>query len=215
LLPGLVQALAREGIEDVPVQLQNDADAAALGEYEFAGGEGGDPLVFVSCDVGVGAGVVLNDRLFTGAHGMAGEIGHTILQVDGPLCSCGRRGCAEAFLGSRVLGGSADAAPRGAAFLGVLLQNLWVTFEPRAIVVGGHSCQAHPRLLPGAIEVVRRYAGSAGMQAPVVRGARHGEWAPAVGAAALALHEYLRPLHPDSKARRARAAASAMRHQSA
>ena len=215
LLPGLVEALAREGIEDVPVQLQNDADAAALGEYEFAGGEGGDPLVFVSCDVGVGAGVVLNDRLFTGAHGMAGEIGHTILQVDGPLCSCGRRGCAEAFLGSRVLGGSADAAPRGAAFLGVLLQNLWVTFEPRAIVVGGHSCQAHPRLLPGAIEVVRRYAGSAGMQAPVVRGARHGEWAPAVGAAALALHEYLRPLHPDSKARRARAAASAMRHQSA
>lgn len=208
LLPGLVAALAAEGIADVPVQLQNDADAAALGEYEFAGGEGEDPLVFVSCDVGVGAGVVLNDRLFTGAHGMAGEIGHTILQMDGPLCSCGRRGCAEAFLGSRVLDGSTDAARRGAAFLGVLLQNLWVTFEPRAIVVGGHSCQAHPEFLRGAIEAVQSYARSAGMPPPVVRGARHGEWAPAVGAAALALHEYLRPLHPDSKARRARAAAS-------
>ncbi|CAN7209330.1 ROK family transcriptional regulator [Variovorax sp. LjRoot84] len=205
LLPGLVEALAQEGIADVPVQLQNDADAAALGEYEFAGGEGEDPLVFVSCDVGVGAGVVLNDRLFTGAHGMAGEIGHTILQVEGPLCSCGRRGCAEAFLGSRVLGRGADAARRGAAFLGVLLQNLWVTFEPRAIVVGGQSCQANPQLLDGAIEVVRRYAESAGMPPPVVRGARHGAWAPAVGAAALALHEYLRPLHPDSKARRERA----------
>jgi predicted NBD/HSP70 family sugar kinase len=206
LLPDLVAALAAEGIEGLPVQLQNDADAAALGEYEFAGGESEDPLVFVSCDVGVGAGVVLNDRLFTGAHGMAGEIGHSVLQMDGPLCSCGRRGCAEAFLGSRVLGGSAGEARRGADYLGVLLQNLWVTFEPRAIVVGGQSCLEHPGLLPEAIERVHGYARSAGMRPPVVRGARYGEWASAVGAAALALHEYLRPLHPDSKARRARAA---------
>ncbi|OUL98275.1 ROK family transcriptional regulator [Variovorax sp. JS1663] len=206
LLPDLVAALAAEGVAQLPVQLQNDADAAALGEYEFAGGESEDPLVFVSCDVGVGAGVVLNDRLFTGAHGMAGEIGHTILQVDGPLCSCGRRGCAEAFLGSRVLGSGRADAMRGAAFLGVLLQNLWVTFEPRAMVVGGQSCFEHPGLLPEAIETVNRYAQSAGMRPPVVRAARYGEWASAVGAAALALHEYLRPLHPDSKARRARAA---------
>ncbi|WP_076999666.1 ROK family transcriptional regulator [Variovorax sp. KK3] len=205
LLPGLVDALAAEGIDGLPVQLQNDADAAVLGEYEFACGESEDPLVFVSCDVGVGAGVVLNDRLFTGAQGMAGEIGHTILQVDGPLCSCGRRGCAEAFLGSRALAGNFDAL-RGAAYLGVLLQNLWVTFEPRAIVVGGQSCRRHPALLPEAIDTVERYAQHAGMRPPVVRAARYGEWASAVGAAALALHEYLRPLHPDSKARRARAA---------
>lgn len=205
LLPELGAALAAAGVAGVNVQLQNDADAAALGEFEFSEGEGEDPLIFVSCDVGVGAGVVLNDRLFTGAQGMAGEIGHTILRVDGPLCSCGRRGCAEAFLGSRVLASGRREAKRGAAFLGVLLQNLWVTFEPRAIVVGGQSWQAHPELLPEAIDTVHRYAQSAGMRPPVVRGARYGEWAPAVGAAALALHEYLRPLHPDSKARRERA----------
>jgi hypothetical protein len=97
LLPMLEDALAAAGLTGVTVQLQNDADAAALGEYEFAAGEGEDPLIFVNCDVGVGAGVVLNDRLFTGAQGMAGEIGHTILELDGPPCSCGRRGCAEAF----------------------------------------------------------------------------------------------------------------------
>jgi len=208
LLPELNEALAAVGVSGVNVQLQNDADAAALGEFEFSRGEGEDPLIFVSCDVGVGAGIVLNDRLFIGARGMAGEIGHTILQVDGPLCSCGRRGCAEAFLGSRVLDRAANDAPRAAAFLGVLLQNLWVTFEPRAIVVGGKSCLAHPEFLRGAIATVQRYAESAGMPPPDVRGARYGEWAPAVGAAALALHEYLRPLHPNSEARRERAAAS-------
>lgn len=207
LLPRLTEALAREGVSGVTVQLQNDADAAALGEFEFSDGEGEDPLIFVSCDVGVGAGIVLNDRLFIGARGMAGEIGHTVLQIDGPRCSCGRQGCAEVFLGSRVLDRDADGPARAARYLGVLLQNLWVTFEPRAIVVGGKSCEAHPGFLAGAIETVRRYAESAGLPPPVVRPARYGEWAPAVGAAALALHEYLRPLHPDSKARRERAAA--------
>jgi len=208
LLPGLTEALAREGVSGIAVQLQNDADTGALGEFEFSDGEGEDPLIFVSCDVGVGAGIVLNDRLFIGAQGMAGEIGHTVLQIDGPRCSCGRLGCAEAFLGSRVLDRDAGDLRRAAGFLGVLLQNLWVTFEPRAIVIGGKSCLAHPEFLRLAIEIVGRYAESAGMPPPVVRRARYGEWAPAVGAAALALHEYLRPLHPNSEARRERAAAA-------
>lgn len=193
LLPGLSDALAAEGVSGITVQLQNDADAAALGEYEFSGVEGEDPLIYVSCDVGVGAGIVLNDRLFVGAQGMAGEIGHTVLQIDGPRCSCGRRGCAEVFLSSRVLDREAGDLRRAAGYLGVLLQNLWVTFEPRAIVVGGKSCEAHPEFLRLAIEAVGRYAESAGIPPPTVRGVRHGEWGPAVGAAALALHEYLRP----------------------
>ena len=190
------------------LQLQNDADTAALGEFEFSDGEGEDPLIFVSCDVGVGAGIVLNDRLFIGAQGMAGEIGHTILQIDGPRCSCGRRGCAEVFLGSRVLDREGADLRGAAGYLGVLLQNLWVTFEPRAIVVGGKSCEAHPEFLHEAIATVRRYADSAGIRPPPVRAARYGAWAPAVGAAALALHEYLRPLHPNAEARREIAAAA-------
>lgn len=206
LLPALEKALAAAGLPGVTVQLQNDADAAALGEYEFAAGEGEDPLIFVSSDVGVGAGVVLNDRLFTGAQGMAGEIGHTILQLDGPLCSCGRRGCAEAFFGSRVLAREGADMARAAAFFGVLLQNLWVTFNPRAIVLGGKVCADHPEFAQTAFEAVKGYAERAGMPAPDLRTARYEALAPAVGAAALALHEYLRPLQPDARTRRARAA---------
>ncbi|RSZ38539.1 MULTISPECIES: ROK family transcriptional regulator [unclassified Variovorax] len=212
LLPALEKAFAAVGLPGVTVQLQNDADAAVLGEYEFAaavGQEGEDPLIFVNCDVGVGAGVVLNDRLFTGGQGMAGEIGHTILELDGPLCSCGRRGCAEAFFGSRVLEREGADTRRAAAFFGVLLQNLWVTFNPRAIVLGGKACTDHRGFVQTAFECVKRHADGAGMPAPDLRTARYGELAPAVGAAALALHEYLRPLQPDATARRAQAARAA------
>jgi predicted NBD/HSP70 family sugar kinase len=78
--------------------------------------------------------------------------------------------------------------------LGVLLQNLWTTFNPRTIVVGGKTCIATPRLLQVALETLDAYARIAGMPAPVVRPARHGLLATAVGAAALVLHQYLRPL---------------------
>lgn len=187
-------ALARCAIPCDDIHLHNDADAAALGEYEFAAGDNADPLIFINCDVGVGAGVVLNDRLFTGASGMAGEIGHSTMQVDGALCSCGRLGCAETFIGARALG-TPEGAERGARYLGVLVQNLDVMFNPRVVVIGGQSCSNHAGLLAGAAQTVAQYAQRAGVPAPEIRGARYGLLAAAVGAAAAGLHHYLRPMH--------------------
>ena len=183
----------RMGIGAPSIHLQNDADAAALGEYEFGGGSGDDPLIFVNCDVGVGAGIVLNDRLFTGFLGAAGEIGHSILQVNGPLCSCGRRGCAEAFIGARALAKKPGLEQAG-QYLGVMLQNLDAMFNPHVIVVGGRSCMDHPSLIDAARATQQAYAHAAGLQAPEVRAARFGVQAAAVGAAALVLHQFLRPL---------------------
>ena len=193
----LAQELGKLGIPAAHIHLQNDADAAALGEYEF-GESGDDSLIFVNCDVGVGAGIVLNDRLFTGFLGTAGEIGHSILQVDGPLCSCGRKGCAEAFIGARALA-SSKAVAKGGRYLGVLLQNLDAMFNPHVIVVGGRSCIDHPTLLQTARSTQQAYAQVAGLQAPEVRAARFGVQAAAVGAAALVLHQFLRPLLKESK----------------
>lgn len=193
----LAQALGRVGLGDVPVHVQNEADAAALSEYEFAHEEGTDTLIFVTCDVGVGAGIVLDDRLYTGAQGLAGEIGHTILKRDGPLCSCGRSGCAEVFIGARAL--EAELAATGTMVeagrnLGVLVQNLWTVFNPAAIVLGGRSLVRHPALAEYADQTLRAYATGAGMPAPVLRSARYGLWASAVGSAAMSLHWYMRPV---------------------
>jgi len=189
----------RLGLYVDSVQLQNDADAAALGEYEFGGGSSDDPLIFVNCDVGLGAGIVLNDRLFTGFLGAAGEIGHSILQVDGPLCSCGRKGCAEAFVGARALA-KRQGVERAGQYLGVVLQNLDAMFNPHLIVIGGRSCIEHPRLIDDARAAQQAYAQAAGLQAPLVRAARFGLQAAAVGAAAMVLHQFLRPMLKEAPA---------------
>jgi predicted NBD/HSP70 family sugar kinase len=195
-VPLMTHALLAAGLPSVPVHIQNEADTGALSEYEFSREENRDALIYITCDVGVGAGIVLNDRLYTGAQGMAGEIGHSILQLDGPLCTCGRRGCAEAFLGARALKqqreqfGGLDSAGR---LLGMLMQNLWTSFNPGALVLGGASCLQHPELVSMAQQTLNDYASSAGMTAPPVRMARYGLLASAVGAAALVLHQYLRP----------------------
>jgi predicted NBD/HSP70 family sugar kinase len=151
--------------------------------------------------VGVGAGIVLNDRLYAGAQGLAGEIGHSILQFNGPLCSCGRRGCAETYIGSHALQRELQATGslrEAGQNLGVLLQNLWTSFNPGVLVVGGQSCVRHPDLFEMACRTLQTYADSAGMTAPAVRVARYGLLAAAVGAAALLLHEQLRPMQARS-----------------
>ena len=193
-LPLITQALSEAGAPPVAVHVQNEADTAALSEYEFSEGDVVDSLIFVTCGTGVGAGIVLNDRLFTGLQGMAGEIGHSILQVDGLPCSCGRRGCAETFFGARALDRLPDPA-QGGVYLGVVLQNLWTTFNPGALVVGGPSCEQYPGIVRQARDTLLAYAASAGVPAPVVRPARYALLASAVGAAALVLHHELRPMH--------------------
>jgi len=187
------RAFLAAGVPQHVVHVQNDADAAALGEYEFSHSENEGPLIFVNCNIGVGAGIVLNDRLFTGDVGTAGEIGHTVLQIDGPRCSCGRKGCAETFIGSRVIGSRASIEKAG-RYLGVLIQNLNVTFNPRVVVVGGRSCALHPQLIAKACSVLKAYSSDAGIPVPSVRTARYGLLASAVGAAALVWHRFLRPI---------------------
>lgn len=192
-LPVFNTALAQLNLPPMPIYVQNEADTAALSEYEFVEGHTSDSLIFVTCDVGVGAGIVLNDRLFTGQYGGAGEIGHGILQINGPLCSCGRRGCAETFFGARALEKLADPSS-GGDYLGVVLANLWTTFDPSVLIVGGPSCAKYPGLITRAQAVLKSYSDSARMPAPPVRPSRYGLLASAVGAAALVLHRQLRPM---------------------
>lgn len=78
-----------------PARVDNDANAAALGEHRFGAGRGFDSLCYITISTGVGGGWVLNGVLWRGAGGMAGEIGHTVVDPQGPACLCGKRGCVE------------------------------------------------------------------------------------------------------------------------
>jgi glucokinase len=83
---------------DIPVCLEHDAKAAALGEFYFGAGRGKQSMVYIIVGTGVGAALIMDGAVYRGMHNSAGEFGHTVLDRNGLLCSCGNRGCVETFM---------------------------------------------------------------------------------------------------------------------
>jgi glucokinase len=90
--------------------LENDANGQALAEYRFGAGRGSSPLAYLNLGTGIGGGIVLDGRLYGGAHGLAGEFGHMIIRPGGPRCTCGRHGCLEALCSGPAMGRRAREA---------------------------------------------------------------------------------------------------------
>lgn len=86
-----------------PVALGNDAEMGALGEWAYGAGRGERNITYVKVGTGIGAGFLLDGHIYRGATGCAGEIGHITIQENGPLCTCGNRGCLEALSGGRAV----------------------------------------------------------------------------------------------------------------
>ncbi|MEY2398996.1 MAG: glucokinase [Actinomycetota bacterium] len=195
---------------DVPVAVDNDANAAAWGERVAGAGEGADHMLMVTLGTGVGGGIVLDGHLYRGAHGMAGEIGHFVVKLDGEACSCGQHGCWERYASGTALGRIAKeagfesgeavvsaAGSRDAGALDVLdtftrwvaigLAGLANTLDPALIVIGGGLVEVGDLLLAP----LRRHFGElieGGEHRPEVpiRPAKLGEQAGAIGAALIA-----------------------------
>lgn len=81
----------------VKAYLDNDANLAGLAEYRFGAGKGHHDVLYITVSTGIGAGVIIQDRLLQGYHGLAAELGHSIIDPDGPPCSCGFNGHLESF----------------------------------------------------------------------------------------------------------------------
>ncbi|RFU82205.1 ROK family transcriptional regulator [Streptomyces triticagri] len=155
----------------LPVSADNEANLAALAELWFGnGGRRPDTFLYLTGEIGVGGALVLDGRLLRGAHGFAGEIGHVVVDPDGPECRCGARGCLEQYAGQRALlsaaGLDADSGMPGLAELerrarsgeaaavaaleeagrrlGVVLSGAVNLFDPGAVMLGG----IYPPLVP-------------------------------------------------------------------
>lgn len=164
----------------VPVVLDNDANAGTLGEWRFGAGRGYDDLLYVNIGTGIGGGVICGGRLVRGARNLAGEIGHATVVRNGPLCTCGRRGCLEACASGdalgrrgsealgRPLGGrelfalAAEGAPDARRVLAEVVEDLAhgigaavSVLNPAAVIIGGGLSEAPEALflqpLRGAI----------------------------------------------------------------
>lgn len=105
-LPGWINIPLQQRIHDLsalPAWIENDANAGAVAEHRVGAGRGSRHMVLVAVGTGVGGGLILDGRLYHGASGGAGEVGHMIVDPGGALCGCGRSGCLEAVASGRAL----------------------------------------------------------------------------------------------------------------
>jgi len=94
----------------LPVMVDNDANAVGLAEHRFGAGRGVNQMLGITVGVGVGAGLIVDGQLYRGHKNGAGELGHVVLDPEGPRCACGKNGCLEALAGDRTLVANAVAA---------------------------------------------------------------------------------------------------------
>ncbi|MDX6308696.1 MAG: hypothetical protein QOI06_1742 [Nocardioidaceae bacterium] len=222
ILPGWVgvkaQAVASERLGR-PVIIDNDANLGALAEHRLGAGVGHSCMVYLKVSSGVGAGIVIDDRLFRGGEGTAGEIGHLTLNEAGPVCRCGNRGCLEAYTSVTTLkellavqhpnatfaeivasARVADTASRrviedAGRQLGWGMAMVANLLNPTCFVVGGDLAQAGDMLLDAIRAGLRRHAlGSLGTTVEL-RTALLGDRTSVVGALLLAL-DSVQPVLP-------------------
>jgi glucokinase len=139
-VPGWEKVPLREWLEErlrVPAAVDNDANVAALGEHRFGAGQGCNSLMYITVSTGVGGGWILNGRPWRGAEGMAGEIGHTVVDPDGPLCLCGKRGCVERLASGPYIAQRArewlQAQPDRGRILRALAKGDWEVITARLV----------------------------------------------------------------------------------
>lgn len=196
----------------IPTFIDNDANLGAVGERVWGVGQGYDDLVYIKVSDGIGAGLVLNGRIYRGADGAAGEIGHTTIDDSGVLCRCGNRGCLETVvsvpailqLASPIFGaeitiadliyqarsgntGALRLLEDGGRYLGIALSNMVNILNPRAVILGGTLAEAGDILSQPLHTVLKRYAVHGAVENLEFKRAQLGVRSNVLGAVSLAL----------------------------
>ena len=166
----------------VPVAVENDADAAALGEVNWGAAKGSEHFIYITVSTGIDGGIILSGELYRGAHGAHPELGHQVIDASGPLCYCKARGCWESLAsGSAMVSWMREQQPtapeltaeqicalaeqgaplarrsgeREGYYLGLGLTNLITLFTPDTIALGGGVMKSSHLFLDRAQEVIR------------------------------------------------------------
>jgi glucokinase-like ROK family protein len=153
---------------NLPVMIENEANAGAYGEKKFGSGKPYENLIYISAGIGIGVGFILNNELYKGSEGFSGEMGHMIIEADGKACSCGSRGCWEQYASEKSLIHSAnellgydedvtleylvESAKDSSEiqnlfinigkYLGIGINNISNTFNPQQIIIGNRLSMA-------------------------------------------------------------------------
>lgn len=202
----------------LPVCMDNDANIGALAEAWWGAGQDVSHFAYIKVGTGVGAGYVIDGRPYRGASGIAGEIGHTTVNVQGNMCRCGLRGCLEAEVGfqqvlkkAQLASGRADAMTfnqiielardgdqaindvitEAGRHLGMAVANLLNLLNPGRVILGGRLTAAGDRLLGPLRQTVRERALSTSIDRAEILFSTLGDDHIAIGAATLIVHQAL------------------------
>jgi glucokinase-like ROK family protein len=178
----LIEDLKKEF--QLPVIIENEANAGAYGEKRFGAGKDYENLIYISAGMGIGAGFILNNELYRGADGFSGEMGHMIIQIDGEKCSCGSNGCWELYASEQALLKQAtmlfsnseeltlenliERANENAEtkmlfnqigrFLGYGINNIVNSFNPEQIIIGNRLAKANQLLKDPIKQVIEKHS---------------------------------------------------------
>ncbi|MBV8302226.1 MAG: ROK family transcriptional regulator [Candidatus Dormibacteraeota bacterium] len=217
ILPGWADVDVAESFRKelrVPVVVDNDANLGAVAESLWGRGREVRNFAYLKLSTGIGAGLVIDGHLYRGSGGMAGEIGHTTIDEDGPLCRCGNRGCLETMAAAPALvsllqgshgpefsledllrlGAQGDIGCRrviadAGRHIGVAVANLCNLLNPELIIVGGELALAGDVLLSAITDSLSRRAMSGAAQGTEVVTGALAERTAVLGAIAMALHD--------------------------
>ncbi|MEK5444317.1 MULTISPECIES: ROK family transcriptional regulator [unclassified Fredinandcohnia] len=147
-----------EKLYNVPVIIENEANAGAVGEQNFGIGQNHKNILYISAGIGIGVGIIVNRELYKGINGFSGEMGHMIIDMNGKRCNCGSRGCWEAYASEQALLEMSDASIKSLEgllelakngdkkakhlfeeighYLGLGINNIINTFNPEQVIIG-------------------------------------------------------------------------------
>ncbi|MFH2043739.1 MAG: ROK family protein [Pseudomonadota bacterium] len=200
---------------NIPVFIENDANAAAIGEKYFGQAAENGNFVCVTLGTGIGAGIFINGKLYRGSTCGAGELGHMILDfsLDAPVCGCGNRGCFEALVSGTAIARMAETVfskknitaydvakmaqtgnlqaieifNHAARIIGIGFANIVNLFNPEKIIVSGSLAQAEDLFLKQAIKIMMKRTFSTNAKSVAVVKSSLGNRGGVLGAAALAI----------------------------
>ncbi|MER6105208.1 ROK family protein [Streptomyces sp. NPDC001832] len=147
-------AAERPGREALPVSSENEANLAALAELWFGGLDTVRSFLYLTGEIGVGGALVINGELLRGAHGFAGEIGHVVVDAEGPQCRCGSRGCLEQYAGQAALLRAAGIEESGSGSGVAELERRALAGDERAVAAVAEAGRMLGRVLSGAVNLL-------------------------------------------------------------
>ncbi|WP_434787456.1 transcriptional repressor XylR [Bacillus velezensis] len=204
---------------NVPVFIENEANAGAYGEKVFGAAKNHDNIIYASIGTGIGIGVMINNHLYRGVGGFSGEMGHMTIDFKGPKCSCGNRGCWELYASEKALltslqtkekkvssqdiidlahlndVGTLQALQNFGFYLGIGLTNILNTFNPQAIILRNSIIESHPMVLHSIKSEVSSRIYSQLDNSYELLPSTLGKNAPALGMSSIVIDQFLDMVH--------------------